>query len=105
MVLNLKSVAFIILLGLIVVDHGNAVCCTERVHLAHPCLGDSVRYCASFVCFDGTMSNDGNCGYGQCNIYGCNCDGGCRVGANGYNENEAKILFELKYNVISEFAS
>ncbi|KAF8872354.1 hypothetical protein BD779DRAFT_1573267 [Infundibulicybe gibba] len=31
-------------------------------------------------CADGTMCTP-YCGYGPCNIFGCNCDGGCRVPA------------------------
>ena len=35
-------------------------------------------------CWVSTVCNDGTectpwCGYGPCNIFGCNCDGGCRV--------------------------
>ena len=35
--------------------------------------GDNVRYCQ-----DGTRLKGHYCGYGPCNIFGCNCEGGCR---------------------------
>lgn len=36
--------------------------------------------CTSRVCKDGSILESGAsfCGYGSCNIFGCNCDGGCR---------------------------
>lgn len=103
---RLKTVILTMLLGLsAALKHANAVCCTEKVHLAHECLEDSERYCASFVCFDGTISNEGFCGNGPCNIYGCDCDRGCRRSANGFDRNEAKTIFEEKHNVTSKFAS
>jgi hypothetical protein len=39
------------------------------------------------ICEDGTLIYSSKtglltsyCGYGSCNIFGCNCDGGCRTG-------------------------
>jgi hypothetical protein len=34
------------------------------------------------TCADGTSSGGGCCGVGSCNIFCCNCDGGCRQSAN-----------------------
>lgn len=31
------------------------------------------------VCLDGNQRNTEYCGIGPCNMFGCNCDGGCRV--------------------------
>lgn len=45
---------------------------------------DADRYkkkCITYFCFDGETvpsSLQINCGVGACNIFGCNCDGGCR---------------------------
>ncbi|KAF8873524.1 hypothetical protein BD779DRAFT_1476976 [Infundibulicybe gibba] len=36
------------------------------------------------VCNDNTACTP-NCGYGQCNIFGCNCDGGCRSSHRGFS--------------------
>lgn len=35
------------------------------------------KYCNSEICGDGTPPTP-HCGKGPCNIFGCNCDGGCR---------------------------
>ncbi len=48
---------------LAVIAAANAVCC--------PCT-------SLFRCADGTHCSFGYCGYGPCNVFGCNCDGGCR---------------------------
>lgn len=37
------------------------------------------RTCEPTVCSDCTAGTP-YCGYGSCNIFGCNCDGGCRTG-------------------------
>lgn len=101
-----KTVILTLVLGVCAaIKHANAVCCTEKVHLAHDCLEDRTLYCASFVCFDGTISNEGFCGNGQCNIFGCDCDRGCRRSSDGFDKTVAKTLFEGKYNVTSRFAS
>ncbi|KIM72254.1 hypothetical protein PILCRDRAFT_829885 [Piloderma croceum F 1598] len=34
--------------------------------------------CPYIECLDGTLCTP-YCGYGPCNIFGCNCDNGCRV--------------------------
>ncbi|KAF8884396.1 hypothetical protein BD779DRAFT_1801744 [Infundibulicybe gibba] len=38
----------------------------------------------TFSCNDGTKCTP-YCGYGQCNIFGCNCDGGCRSSFQGFS--------------------
>lgn len=58
----------------------NADCCRETVEVN----GED-------ICYDGTIATP-YCGHGPCNIFGCNCDGGCRK--NGLNsEEEARRLF------------
>lgn len=37
------------------------------------------------VCLDGTVHTSAYCGVGSCNIFGCNCDGGCRDRGRFYN--------------------
>lgn len=36
--------------------------------------------CRALVCGDGKESDGTYCGRGSCNIFGCNCDGGCIPG-------------------------
>lgn len=36
--------------------------------------------CVSYFCEDGTDATKNTCGKGKCNIFGCNCKGGCRKG-------------------------
>lgn len=38
--------------------------------------------CAIKVCNDGVYYGYSYCGHGSCNIFGCNCDGGC-ISAHG----------------------
>lgn len=40
--------------------------------------------CESLFCGDGYKmeSSDFYCGVGDCNVFGCNCDGGCRKNGN-----------------------
>ncbi|XP_020811092.1 protein Diedel-like [Drosophila serrata] len=40
--------------------------------------GDSI--CDVSICADGMAKTSAFCGQGACNIFGCNCDGGCRTG-------------------------
>lgn len=97
---------FIVVLGIIkIATQVNAECCREKVQLAHECLDGSHRYCGSLICFDGTISNGGFCGNGQCSIFGCDCDDGCRRNSFGFDRNEAKKLFEEKHNISARFTS
>lgn len=91
-----------------VVTETKAECCMAMAHIHHVCAGipferemefhsvmgwiDENWYwirdksdqwkpkCESFFCGDGTKMqfDDFFCGNGQCNIFGCNCDNGCR---------------------------
>lgn len=38
------------------------------------------RRCRAFVCGDGEKPHGSYCARGPCNIFGCNCDGGCIPG-------------------------
>lgn len=61
-----------------------AECCTESYETTHRCKGISTEhsgrdgYCASTICKDGTPKTGPYCGYQSCNVFGCNCGGGCR---------------------------
>lgn len=54
--------------GLLTISNAYAVCCG-------PVCGGAI----GGTCGDCT-STSAYCGYGPCNIFGCNCDGGCRTG-------------------------
>lgn len=67
--LMLKTACLVLLLaGLLAVSNAYAVCCG-------PVCGGAI----GGTCGDCTSTN-AYCGYGPCNIFGCNCDGGCRTG-------------------------
>lgn len=55
------------------------------------------------VCIDGVVSTFPRCALGRCNIFGCNCDGGCRRPILSDNSSECKsiTLFREQYTVIS----
>lgn len=49
------------------------------------------------ICYDGTKVDGYFCGHGKCNIFGCNCAGGCRRNGKGFNMNEAIRIFLQSY--------
>lgn len=53
-----------------------------------------------FVCMDGTQIEPPGqyCGVGRCNIFGCNCDGGCRSNPEG-TKRRAQELAAERYHV------
>lgn len=87
---------YFILCGCIlaIVNQSEAECCNFELFVRHNCVG---KWCYSFVCPDGTLFYRQNCGVGSCNIFGCNCDGGCRRNSKGFDKNEALALFQKRY--------
>ena len=61
---KMLPLAMLFVVGFAVIDLANGVCCRS----------DGNGCCAG--CTIGTPY----CGYGSCNIFACNCDGGCRTG-------------------------
>lgn len=61
---------------LLILPAAQAECCYSHCvkWVPDPELG---RVCVVEKCGDGTEPTP-FCGYGPCNIFGCNCDGGCR---------------------------
>lgn len=49
-----------------------AICCDNWRYIRYNC-GDNT--CSRAFCKDGTELNGMFCGYGPCNIFGCNCPG------------------------------
>lgn len=83
----------VLLLGAIATLTGmNAECC-HNTHLFRFVAAASIvnRY----ICYDGTEAKGfvSSCGVGDCNIFGCNCVGGCRKSSKGYDKLEAERLY------------
>lgn len=95
----------------------DADCCHNKFTVHHKCSvpmrpHESVEFtrngnlhCSSVICPDGLglVPLDHYCGVGSCNIFGCNCDGGCRRNSVGISSTEAIEeainLFKERYNV------
>lgn len=101
-----KLVAVLALIVATTIDQTNAVCCQVQEVVIHSCQGyenempmplhkvfqfiDCNEYwvkgehevgrpkCSTQLCADGGEVTHFFCGVGDCNIVGCNCDGGCR---------------------------
>ena len=71
--LNLKNLTFMLVIIMLNAQDGDSACCLAR-HGIKGCgrQPGNIRLCGD--CTKGTPY----CGYGKCNIFGCNCDGGCR---------------------------
>ena len=60
------------------VKYGYSTCCGPMYDNS-VCIGKvSMGELIYALCEDCTVATP-YCGYGSCNIFGCNCDGGCRV--------------------------
>lgn len=56
--------------------HGE--CCRDSIRVQFKC---DDRFRLLDICMDGTIRGVLEyCGVGYCNIFGCNCDGGCKRG-------------------------
>lgn len=86
----------VVLLGAIaLVKQTKAECCDSGQFVRHNFIG---KWCHSYICPDGTLLyQTRHCGVGSCNIFGCNCDGGCRRNSKGFDEDEAQALFLERY--------
>ncbi|ACH69459.1 hypothetical protein D1Q00_gp100 [Trichoplusia ni granulovirus LBIV-12] len=52
--------------------------------------------CKVKICEDGKPNRGYYCGKGDCNIFGCNCDGGCIEGYGVYNFREISGIQRAK---------
>lgn len=66
-----------------------AECCTDYRHISYSC---GANICKSKICKDGTILEGSFCGHRGCNIFGCDCGGGCRDNSFG-TWTEADRLF------------
>lgn len=99
MVHNHTKVTIFLLLLVIVksIDQISAECCPNAIAVIPNCY--SAYGCFEYICADGTPLNrtDNFCGVGACNIFGCSCDGGCRQNSKGYDEEEARRLYRIRF--------
>lgn len=60
--------------------------------------------CYYSLCYDGKVMSEGKhyCGVGACNMFGCDCQGGCR-GAGNTVDNAAQIFID-RYEFINVFS-
>lgn len=103
-----KVFKFVAIISLILtMNKANAECCKSSF-IEHDCSGVpgesrnplSIIYdiCKSTICLDGHPRVGFFCGRGSCNIFGCNCDGGCLNNNNPGNDwDTAENLFFENY--------
>lgn len=93
----------VILLIVLTSNQASAECCREIHTIYHYCKGISSEYreyddrCRTTICQNGEPIVGHYCAYGSCNIFGCNCDGGCITNPEGSWE-RAEYMFLYKYN-------
>lgn len=92
----------------------SAECCRRTIWVYHECskiphqkhsydyamkkeLGVQ-HLCRSNICFDGTPVDGFYCGLGECTLFGCFCDEGCRSNSKNTTA-EAVRIFGLRYNL------
>lgn len=77
------TIMFVCIIFLTFYQEIEGECCHDSINIKYKCkfLGAIDSVCQEAVCFDGELKgNYGYCGVGSCNLFGCNCDGGCRKG-------------------------
>lgn len=99
----------------------NAKCCQEKIrvlfectnpdtihrHIEHARSSDrlwesdtKIPACHATICKDGNPIIGWNyCGNGNCNMFGCNCDGGCKSNSPHNSPKEALRIFQEQFNV------
>lgn len=111
-----------ILILIFVITHSlnqvNALCCTDDIVVYFACSffdnpvpnsfiygwwGNGKWACRTKICKDGsTFSTFRNCGIGSCDMFGCNCEGGCKTNSEGNGTgatDKALNLFRKKYKI------
>lgn len=94
MILFITAITFAVI-------RADAECCTYSSVLVcygplEPC--PAKLYWPTNICYDGSKLDSSCCCNGPCDIFGCNCHGGCKSNSNGTLE-EAIRLFEQRYGV------
>ncbi|KAH8284069.1 hypothetical protein KR054_009335 [Drosophila jambulina] len=86
-----SSIVFLLFIGIlsvILVRQAHAECCTASQDVTFTMETGSCdlvggyggTICEVAICADGVARKGTYCGKGPCNIFGCNCDGGCLTG-------------------------
>lgn len=71
----------------------NADCCPKKGVVTIKCQDTDKKIV--LICMDGTTASPlGYCGNGDCNVFGCNCDGGCRSNPSNTFEEAVKLTGE-----------
>lgn len=82
------------------VQESSADCCRDSALVAFSDPENRYGTHQAYVCLDGTwLKNGRDCGVGKCNIFGCNCEGGCRYNSDNNSWTEARRLFEEGFDV------
>lgn len=65
----------------------------DYIVVFHKCFDSHHTHCAVEICFDGTIKDENvkRCSFGQCNFFGCYCNGGCTT------HNSAIASFQRQY--------
>lgn len=95
--IHLKLVIlFVLFIAVTLINPTKAECCQKAIPLIPNCY--SAYGCFEYICADGTPldKSDSFCGFGACNMFGCDCDGGCRRNSKGYDEEEARRLYRMR---------
>lgn len=124
-----KVIIALTLIVVLSIDKTESVCCDLAYVSFHVCLGisteddiplhwfwDHLSYknnkywmrsetdkkrpkCVSNFCDDGSIAKGYHCGIGDCNIFGCNCKGGCRKN-NGTSHEEIGRVWREKHGLL-----
>lgn len=91
------SIIFAVFVTATLISSTKSECCQKAIPLIPNCY--SAYGCFEYICADGTPLDKGDnfCGFGACNIFGCDCDGGCRRNSKGNDEEEARRLYRLRF--------
>lgn len=84
-----------------------AECCLDRDVAKGICknIPESGLIHCDWYCKDGTKRVGAYCSKGSCNIFGCNCDGGCIEGQSFYSLNFKRRLFSESQTLDDEPSS
>lgn len=84
----------VVLFGAIATLNGwNAECCGDKVHAKQ----EDCPRCDAIICYDGTDLEGFFCGVEEYNVFGCNCDAGCRRNSKRCDRDEAIRLYYERY--------
>lgn len=88
--MDLKIILSVVLMLVNLTPFIRSDCCPTTTLEFRPQFGDICNVGGSYyqagvcfieVCGDGYIVIGKYCGYGSCNLFGCNCDGGCMGGS------------------------